>query len=186
MKTKWTESERKVIVSDTKFIFRTNFAGDPSKDETYHSSTRKGNIIIPQEIADILAEEGFNVKMTTPKEGEEQGFIPKYFVSAILNFDSEVAKERPPKVYLVSGDNPPRELDADSVRAIDNVYVTNVNVTLEKAHSNKYNKNLLYIRTMYVEQDVDDDPFASRYSTKQQPAGPEDPYVGMDDDMPFE
>jgi hypothetical protein len=172
-----------VVIENTKFIFRTNFAGDPEKDEKYHSSTRRGNLIIPDEnMARSLAEEGFSVKATNPRPGEEEGFIPKFFVPVVLNYDSDLAKERPPKVYLVSGNNEPVLLDGDTAGRIDDAYVLNVNATLEKVHSKRYDKNILYIRVMYVEQDIDDDPFASRYTknTIGQPEAPDEP-----EDLPF-
>lgn len=167
-------NDRYVFIRNTKFIFKTNFAGNPDNDK-FGSRTRKGNIIIPDEaMARELAEEGFNVRTTTPKEGEEEGFMPKNFVSIILNFDSDVAKSRPPHVYMVSGDNDPRELFEDTVGEIDNTYVLNVNVTLEKSYSKRYDRWLLYIKTMYVEQDMEDDPFASIYAKRGIGNMPED------------
>lgn len=148
-----------ITIEDTRFIFATNFSGDPKKD-AYGDRTRKGNIIIPtKEQADELAELGFNVKCTVPKEGEEEGFIPKYFIAVRINYDSEW----PPKVYLVSGDSEPRLLDESTVNIIDNIYVTNVNVVLNTYYSERNDTWSLYVKTMYVEQDVDDDPFAARY-----------------------
>lgn len=179
-------SNRIVAIENTKFIFKTNFEGDPEKDTKFHSKTRKGSILIPSDIAKELADEGYNVKVTEPtRESEKKGFVPKYFVSITLNYDSDVAQGRPPKVYLVSGKNKPRLLDKDTVKLIDKVYVTNVNVTLEKTYLKKYDRNVLYIRTMYVEQDIDDDPFAAMYgntSDREQPEGPTD----EEDVLPFE
>lgn len=158
-------TKRLVRIDDTKFIFRTNFSGDPENDPKYGSTTRKGSVIIPDEgLAQELIEEGFNIGTTKPKEGEEEGFVPRYYTTIIINYNSEIAQERPPKVYLVSGDNEPRLLNEETVGAIDHVYVTNVNVTLEKSYSKRYDKHLLYVRVMYVEQDVDDDPYMDRYS----------------------
>lgn len=172
-------NNRTLILENTKFIFATNFAGKP--DDKYGSTTRYGNVFISKEMADELSEEGFSVRTTTPREGEEEGFVPRYFTKIILNYNSDIAKDRPPKVCLVSGSNPPRELDAETVGIIDNTYVTNVNATVEKTYLKKYDKHVLYIRTMYVEQDVEDDPFASRYSQVKQAAGPVD-----EEPLPFD
>lgn len=174
-------TKKLVRIDNTKFIFRTNFSGDPANDPKYGSTTRKGNIIIPDEkLAMELMEEGFNIRMTKPKDGEEEGFIPRYYTTIIINFKSEISQERPPKIYLVSGDNEPRRLDEETVGAIDHVYVTNVNVTLEKSYSKRYDRHLLYVRVMYVEQDVDDDPYASVY--EQRRAGKS---IESDDEIPF-
>lgn len=148
-----------ITIENTRFIFVTNFSGDPERD-TYGSDARKANLIIPtKEQADDLAEMGFNVKCTKAKPGEEEGFTPTYFIAVRANYDSEW----PPKIYLVSGDAAPQLLDEESVSRLDKIYVTNVNAVLNPYYSERNRSWSLYIKTMYVEQDVDDDPFASRY-----------------------
>ena len=57
---------QKVNIDDTRFIFTTNFSGDPSRDR-FGSSTRRVNVVIPtQELADQLSAMGVNVKQTHP------------------------------------------------------------------------------------------------------------------------
>ena len=69
---------RLVVLEDTKFIFKTNFAGDPNEDR-FRSTKRRGNIIIPDiEMAQALLDAGFkvkavvgsgkNIKITTPDD----------------------------------------------------------------------------------------------------------------------
>lgn len=171
----------KVFLENTRFIYRTNFAGDPTVDK-YGSNSRRGNIVIPtKEQADELASMGLNVKQTMPRDGEEEGFVPTYFISCILNYDSDLAKERPPKVYLVSGNEEPRLLDGESVGAVDKVYVLNVNATLEVVYSKRYDRYLAYIQVMYVEQDVAEDPFADRYNFSKSAAADD-----TEEEIPFE
>lgn len=152
--------DRKLIfVDDTKFIYQTNFSGDPDRDR-FGSDSRKGNLIIPTaEQAQELIDLGFNVRETTPKPDEEEGFEPTYFVSVIANYDSTW----PPRIYLVSGDAAPVLLDEKSVGIVDRCYVLNVNAVLNPYHNPKTGRSSLYIKTMYVEQDVEEDPYASRY-----------------------
>jgi len=158
-------AKKLISIENTRFIFKTNFSGDPERDN-YGNTTRCANIIIPdEELARELANEGFNVRQTNPKPGQEEGFEPTYFVKVIVNYDSEW----PPKIYLVSGDSEPQILDEESVDTLDKVYVINVNVILNR-YINKKKKDAkpsLYVRTMYVEQDVEDDPFAARYARKR-------------------
>lgn len=150
---------RIITIENTRFIFTTNFSGDPERDN-YGNSDRKANIIIPtKEQADDLAAAGFNVKCTKPREGEEEGFIPTYFVSVKANYDSEW----PPKIFLVCGNAEPELLTVDTVKRLDMVYVTNVNAVLNPYYSQRNDTWSLYIKTMYVEQDETDDPFAARY-----------------------
>lgn len=149
-----------VIIEDTKFIFDTNFAGDPAADR-FGSNKRRGNIIIPDpEMAQDLFNRGFKVKATKPKPGYEEEFEPTYYISATLNYDSEW----PPEVYLVSGDSVPVLLNADSVGVIDKCYVRRVRVALNPYKNKTTGICSMYIRTMYVEQDVAGDPFAHMYA----------------------
>lgn len=152
--------ERKVIfIDDTKFIYQTNFSGDPDRDR-FGSDTRKGNIIIPDiNQAQELIDMGVNVRQTVPKPGEEDGFVTTYFANITANYESNW----PPKIYLVTGDSEPRLLDENTVKLIDTCYVRNVNAVLNPYFNPNTGRCSLYIKTMYVEQDMDDDPYASRY-----------------------
>ena len=151
-----------VSIEDTNFIWTTNFSGDPERDN-YGSSARKANIIIPDaELAEALIDEGFNVKMTRPMDGDEVVFVPKYFVNINVNYDSKW----PPRIYLVSGDNEPVLLDEQSVGMLDQISVENVNVVLNKYYNDRVGRRSFYVKTMYVEQGLDDDPFASRYARR--------------------
>ncbi len=153
---------RLIVIDDTKFIFKTNFAGDPNEDR-FRSTKRRGNIIIPDpEMAAALFNNGFKVKATKPKPGEEEDFEPTYYISAMLNYDSPW----PPEVYLVSGNSAPVPLDADSVGLVDKCYVLRVRVTLNPYENPNTGIKSMYIRTMYVEQDVADDPFAHMYANR--------------------
>ena len=151
--------KRLIMLEDTSFIYNTNFSGDPERDR-FGSDARKANFIIPtEEQALRMMEEGYNVRRTNPAEGEEEGFAPTYFVSASLNYDTKW----PPKVYLVSDGADPKELDEESVGILDKCYIKNVNVVLNPYYNPRTNKKSLYVRTMYVEQDISDDPFRGRY-----------------------
>ena len=70
----------------------------------------------------------------------------------------------PPKIYLVAGDSEPRLLTEDTIDVLDKIRVKNVDVTLNKRFTDM--GNTLYVRTMYVEQDIDDDPWAGKYFSR--------------------
>ena len=151
--------QKLISIENTRFIFRTNFSGDPDRD-TYGSDARRANIIIPDiEQAQYLIDEGFNVKVTKPREGAEEGFVPEYFVAIGVNYDSNW----PPKIWLVSGDANPVALDEQSVNCLDMCQVSNVDVVLNPYTNQRTGRKSLYVRTMYVTQDINDDPFASKY-----------------------
>lgn len=153
--------ERRLIkIENTNFIFKTNFSGDPERD-SFGSDARKATLIIPtEEQAMELMAGGVNVKQTKQKPGdEEEGFEPTYYVTVNVNYDTNW----PPKIWLVSGDSEPQLLDEESVGIIDKCYVLNVNAVLNPYHNQRTRRTSLYVRTMYVEQDIEDDPYAARY-----------------------
>lgn len=152
--------ERRLIkIENTNFIFKTNFSGDPERD-TFGSDARKATLIIPtEEQAMALAAEGVNVKQTKPKPGDDDEFEPTYYVTVNINYDTNW----PPKIWLVSGDSDPQLLDEESVGIIDKCYVLNVNAVLNPYTNSRTRRTSLYVRTMYVEQDIEDDPYAARY-----------------------
>lgn len=149
-----------IVIEDTKFKFKTNFAGDPKKDTMYGSSTRRGVIVIPDEnMAMELLDQGFNIKCTKPIEGKEKDYIPEYYVSVTANYDSPY----PPKIYIVPEDGRPVLLNEETVGDIDDTSVKNVNVVLSPYFRQSTKKWSLYIKTMYVEQGLNNDPFSSKY-----------------------
>lgn len=152
--------QKLIAIENTNFIFRTNFSGDPERD-TFGSDARRANIIIPDiEQAQYLIDQGFNVKETKPRPGDEdEDFKPTYFVAIGVNYDSNW----PPKIYLVSGDAEQVLLDEESVGSIDMMHIRNVDVVLNPYHNERTGRKSLYVRTMYVVQDINDDPFASKY-----------------------
>lgn len=163
---------RTIAVDDTRFIFQTNFAGDPAKDR-FADSRRKANLLIPDpEQAKDLIKAGFKVRETRPRPDDDPNdFIPEYFVTVLLKYRNRMNQpvKYPPKVYLVSGNQEPVLLDEDSVECIDNMRIKNVNVILNPYEYDPVNNGLsLYVRTMYVEQDLDDDPYAARYRNRQE------------------
>ena len=109
-----------IIIENSTFIFDTNLSGDPKRDR-FNSDQRKANLVIPdEEQAQRLLDDGFNVKITKPREGEEEGFVPRYYVSVKLNYESSW----PPKVYLVRDGDDGVLLDADSICSVDDMWMS--------------------------------------------------------------
>lgn len=147
-----------VIIEGAKFIYDTNFSGDPKRDR-FGNTQRKANLVIPNiDQARQLIDEGYNVKLTKPREGEEEGFVPRYYVCIKANYDSPW----PPKVYLVTEEDNATLLDAESVSVIDDMWVESVNAVLNPYEGP--NGKSLYVKSMEVFQKVDDDPISSKYS----------------------
>lgn len=159
-----------VIVENGKFIFDTNFAGDPKKDR-FGSDERKANLVIPDiDLARELIDEGFNVRLTKPRVGEEEGFVPRYFVKVKLNYKSTW----PPKVYLVTDEDKSVLLDEESVACLDDIWVDRVNAVLNRYEGP--NGKSLYVKSMEVYQKVDDDPISAKYRRRNRDEEEEIPF----------
>ena len=159
-----------ISIDDTRFIYETNFAGDPAKDH-FGDARRKCNIIIqdPRQAEELIAK-GFRVKKTKPgPDDDPDDYIPTYFVQAVLKYRDRYGKplKYAPKIYLVNADNEAVPLSEDTVCTLDNIRASNVNVILNAWETDDGSYSL-YIRTMYVEQDFDDDPFAARYAKRRE------------------
>lgn len=159
-----------VIVENGKFIFDTNFAGDPKKDR-FGSDERKANLVIPDiDLARELIDDGFNIRLTKPRVGEEEGFVPRYFVKVKLNYKSTW----PPKVYLVTNEDKSVLLDEESVACLDDIWVDRVNAVLNRYEGP--NGKSLYVKSMEVYQKVDDDPISAKYRRRNRDEEEEIPF----------
>lgn len=173
-----------ICIDDTRFIFTTNFSGDPSRDK-YGDTRRKCSIVVPTEAqAKDLTKAGYKVKTTNPRAGEDpNNFVPEYFVDVQIKYwkkDGTPVKY-PPKVYLIPGPGQPKQpLTEETIGCLDHIRVANVNVVLSPWEREDGSLGL-FVNTIYVEQDVDDDPYAARYARAA--AEPAEEY---DDGVPFD
>jgi hypothetical protein len=154
-----------VTIEKTRFMpWGTNFAGDPERGGKFRSTARVGDIVIPDEgLARELMDEGFKIRSTAPRAGEEEGFVPTYYAKIKLSF----AGKYPPTVRVITDPVNCRwvNLDEDTIEMLDRIRKGKVNVQLNKYFGE--NGNSLYIRTMYVWQDADDDPWASMFENTE-------------------
>lgn len=159
-----------IAIDNTQFIFRTNFSGNPANDR-YGDSRRKANLLIPDPAqAQALIEDGFKVRQTSPRPDDDPNtFVPKFYITALLKYRDKngVPMKYPPKVYLVEPEREPVLLNEETVNMIDDIRVKNVKVILNSYEYDPINGGRsLYIRTMYVEQDLEDDPYAAYYRNR--------------------
>lgn len=155
------------FLEDTNFIYQTNLAGEYRKEDRYPSNARTCNIIIPDpELAQEMIDDGFNVRQTQPREGYEQDFMPEYFVKATLKFKSE-GGAGDPSVCYVDEDNCSVALDEETVGEIDHMRIRRNSVCATLSPYTKGAHPTLYIRQLYVQQDVDDDPWAKRFPRRR-------------------
>jgi len=171
---------QKVSIEDTRFIFTTNFSGDPSRDR-FGSNKRRVNLVIPtDELAHHLMDLGVTVRQTKPNPERmyDEPFQPTWFVPVNVNMESKW----PPHVYWVTTTGKKLLCDIDMVSQLDYIRVKNVNCLCNLVEKrNNPGEFSLYADVMYVEQDADSDPYAARYAAPE--ANMAEPAGG--NDMPF-
>lgn len=167
-----------VILENTRFIFHTNFSGDPTQDR-FGSSARKATIIIPNpEVAHALIDAGYNVKTTKPRQDDDpESFVPEYFVSIQAKYRTQagVPVQNPPLIYLVTGKKK-ELLTEETISLLDGIRAKNVDVELNQYLNKTTGRKSLFIRKMYFDQVVDEDPFAAKYNYTDEDDGEDVPF----------
>ena len=158
-------------IDGARIIFR-NFSGEPSKFN--REGDRNFAVVIPdQETADMLSDEGWNVKIKAPRE---EGDDPFMYLPVKIKFN-----DRGPNVYLQSGDNTV-VLDEESVGILDDVDILNVDLDIRPYNWDVNGKQgrTAYLQSIHVTQEVN--RFASRIRRNE-----EDGIISNEDDgdLPF-
>lgn len=145
-------------MENARLIFR-NFEG---REEKYN---RKGDrnfglIIEDSEVAQQLAEDGWNIKELTPKNNDDYNDTPEviYWLPVTVRFDNV-----PPKVMLVTRRKKTR-LNEDNINTVDYANIAKVDLTVTPYDwevNGKYGTKA-YLQTMYVT--INEDEFADKYA----------------------
>ena len=145
-------------MENARLIFR-NFEG---REEKYN---RKGDrnfglIIEDAEVAQQLAEDGWNIKELTPKNNDDYDDTPEviYWLPVTVRFDNV-----PPKVMLVTRRKKTR-LNEDNINTIDYANIAKVDLTVTPYdwEVNGKSGTKAYLQTMYVT--INEDEFADKYA----------------------
>lgn len=111
-----SDSAKTFMVEDAQIIFR-NFSG---KEGQYNrQGDRNFAVILPDEIAAQMLEDGWNVRYLEPRE---EGDSPTGYIQVAVNF-----KNRPPRVVLLTSSSR-TNLDEDSVEVLDWADIQNVDL----------------------------------------------------------
>ena len=142
-----------IVIENAHIIFR-NFSGEESK------FNREGNrklcvVIDDPEQAQLLAEEGWNVKILRPRE---EGDEPTHYIQVTVSYANV-----PPHVMLITSHNK-TILDDESIGTLDFAEFKNVDLII-RPYAWEVNKKTgvkAYLKSMYVT--INEDPLAEKYA----------------------
>lgn len=101
------DSAKTFMIEDARIIFR-NFTG--KEDKYNREGDRNFAVILPEDVADQMALDGWNVRHL---EAREEGDDPVPYISVAVNFNN-----RPPRVVLLTATTR-TQLDEKSVEVLD-------------------------------------------------------------------
>ena len=148
-------AENTVLMEGVRIIFR-NFSG---KEGQYNrEGDRNFGVILPEDIAEAMLADGWNIKYLKPREeDEEETETPWLAVS--VNYD----KGRPPAIFQITSRGR-TALDEKTVENLDWADITNVDLIVRPYFWEVSGRSGIkaYLQSMYVT--IEEDPLQRKYA----------------------
>lgn len=137
-----------------------NFSGElrviTGRDSSFKTEERFANFVVPR---DLVGEfEKYDIDMWQASEPDEEGVYTR-FSKVKLKFNEYT------RIFLVEPNKKPVQLTEESVGVLDNIRIRNADIEVGRSgNPNRRGKYTLWVRTMYVYQDLPQDPFAAKFA----------------------
>lgn len=142
-----------------------NFSGElrtiQNQSGSFKTEERFANFVVPADMVDDFLRN--DIDMWQAAEPNEDGSVT-HFSKMKIKFNEYT------KICLVAPKSKPVQLTEETVGTLDGIRIRNADVELGRSGSpNKRGKYSLWVRTLYVYQDLPQDPFASKFAEFDEP-----------------
>jgi hypothetical protein len=148
-----------VVVEGARIIFR-NFAG--KEGQFNREGDRNFAVVLDPEMAATLDADGWNVKQFNPRDDDEEGVEPGFYLPVSVKFDI-----RPPRVVLITSRGR-SNMDERSIEMLDWADIINVDMIVSPYHWNVNGKTGIkaYLQSLYVT--IEEDALERKYAELDQ------------------
>lgn len=149
-------AEQTVLMEGVRLVFR-NFTG---KEGQYNrEGDRNFGVILPNDVAEAMAADGWNVKHLQPREDDEEETDPTPWLPVKVGY----GKGRPPKIMLVT-ERGRTALDEQTVDTLDWADIKNVDLIVRPYHYEVNGRTGIsaYVQSMYVT--IEEDALERKYA----------------------
>lgn len=148
--------ENTVLMENVRLIFR-NFTG---KEGQYNrEGDRNFGVIIPDDTAEAMLADGWNIKYLKPREDDDPEEAPVAWLPVKVGY----GKGRPPKIMMVT-ERGRTALDEDTVDTLDWADITNVDLIVRPYNYEVSGRTGIaaYVQSMYVT--IEEDALERKYA----------------------
>ncbi len=140
-------ADQKMVTIEGARLIWLNFSGRVSQFNT--KGDREFTVVLPNDLAEQMADDGWHVKFREPYEEGEQ---PEAHIRVKVNFDN-----RPPRIVLLTS-TARTHLNQDTVEMLDHVDIENVDLVMRGYDWEVGDKSgtKAYLKTMFVKVLEDD------------------------------
>lgn len=157
---KGRERAENLTIENAQIILR-NFSG---KESQYNRAGDRNFCVILEDhdIADKMAEDGWNVRISKPRQDDPQAERARY-IQVKVSFQNI-----PPKVVLVTKRSKV-ELNEDTIGSLDHADIVSADLVIRPYHWEVNGKSGIkaYLKTMYIT--IEEDEFADKYAEEEYP-----------------